>query len=163
MKVFKNVLIVLGCSPKRDGKPSDCMLSRVRKTIQLYKKNNYSRIILSGGPSRIKIPESVIMRVMLLNYIPHDMVVVERHSRNTVQNAVFCWDILKSKSPKRITVLTSEHHMERAKYIFRKLYSHMGVSLDFEAAPDAFNPIEKALRGIKEKVLLLWIKIVGFK
>jgi uncharacterized SAM-binding protein YcdF (DUF218 family) len=161
MSVFKNVLIVLGCSPKADGRPSDCMLSRIRKTIHLYKKNNYSRVILSGGPSRYRVPESVIMHVILINHLPHDRLVVERHSRNTIQNAIFCWEILKSKEVKHVTVVTSQHHLPRTKYIFRKLYSHMGVSLDFEAAPDTFDPIEKVYYHVKEKILLLWLKIFG--
>ena len=48
MKNFKHVLIVLGCGPKRDGKPSQCMISRARKAIQLHKKNNYSAILPAG-------------------------------------------------------------------------------------------------------------------
>jgi uncharacterized SAM-binding protein YcdF (DUF218 family) len=160
---FKNVLIVLGCSPKQDGKPSDCMISRIRKAIHLYKKNNYSRIVLSGGPSRYGVPEAAVMRIMLLNFVPHEKVMVERHSRSTVQNAVFCWALLKDKHVKNITVLTSEHHLPRARYIFRKLYSHMKVSLDFEAAQDTFDPIEGIFYRVKEFFLLLWLRIFGIR
>jgi uncharacterized SAM-binding protein YcdF (DUF218 family) len=160
---FKNVLIVLGCLPKKDGRPSDCMLSRVRKAIHLYKRDNYSRIILSGGPSRLKIPDSEIMRVMMLRFVPHQKLITERHSRSTVQNAVFCWAILKDRHPKKITILTSEHHLPRARYIFRKLYSHMHVSLYFESAPDNFDPIESLFYRLKEFFLLSWQRLFGVR
>ncbi|MBU2560912.1 MAG: YdcF family protein [Nanoarchaeota archaeon] len=159
---FKNVLIVLGCSPRPDGRPSDCMIARVRKAVQLYRKNNYSKVLLSGGPARYRVPESVVMRVMLLNFIPHEKILLERHSRDTVHNAVFCWELLKEKKPKNITVVTSEHHMPRTRYIFKRLYSHMGVSLKFEAAPDTFDPVESVYYRVKERLLLLKLRVFGF-
>jgi uncharacterized SAM-binding protein YcdF (DUF218 family) len=100
---------------------------------------------------------------MLLNFIPQNKLLVERHSRSTVQNAVFCWDMLKGKAVKRITILTSAHHIPRARYIFKKLYSHMHVSLDFEAAPDDFDPIESVFYRVKEFLLLSWLKVFGVR
>jgi uncharacterized SAM-binding protein YcdF (DUF218 family) len=158
----KDVLIVLGCSPKKDGRPSDCMISRVRKALQLYRRHNYSKVLLSGGPSRYGVPEAAVMRVMLLNFIPPDRILVERRSRSTVQNALFCWGLLNEEEVKRVTVVTSAHHIPRAKYIFRKMYAHMGVSLAFEAAADTFDPIESVFFRLKEFVLLLKLRVFGF-
>lgn len=159
---FRNVLIVLGCSPRRDGRPSDCMISRVRKAVQLCRKNNYSKVLLSGGPAKYRVPEAVVMRVMLLDFIPHEKILIERHSRGTVHNALFCWEILKDHKPKSLTVVTSEHHMPRTRYIFKRLYAYMGVSLKFEAAPDTFDPVESAFYHLKERLLLLKLRIFGF-
>ena len=162
MKSYRNVLIVLGCPPRKDGRPSDCMISRVRKAIQLYKKNNYSRVIFSGGPSR-RIPEADIMRIMCLNHLPHNKVLVERHSCSTVQNAVFCWERLKDKEVKRVTVLTSAYHLRRARYIFKQLYSHIHVTLAFESAADTFDPVESIYFRLREIIALLGLKIFGIR
>ena len=162
MSQYKNVLMVLGCSPKRDGRPSDCMISRVRKALQLYKKDNYSKVILSGGSAKFGVPEAAVMRVMLLNFIPHDKIAVELHSRSTVQNALFCWNMLKNKDVKHVTVVTSSHHVPRARYIFTKMYRHMGVSLHFEGSPDTFDPVESVFFRVKEFILLLKLRILGF-
>ena len=115
MSSYKNVLIVLGYPPKKDGRPSDILISRVRKAVQLFKKDDYSMVLLSGGPSRMKVPEAVVMRVMLLKFIPDDRILVETASRDTMQNAVFCWEILKGKKPKQITIVTSKFHIRRAR------------------------------------------------
>lgn len=162
MSQCKNVLIVLGCTSRRDGKPSDCMLARVRKALHLWKKDNYSKLLLSGGPSRYGVPEAVVMRVMLLNHIPHEKILVEHKSKGLVQKALFCWGLLKDKEVKHITVVTSGYQLKRAKYIFRKMYAHMGVSLSFEAAEDMFDPIESLYHRTKESVLLFKIKVFGF-
>lgn len=162
MKTYKNVLIVLGCAPKRDGRPSDCMISRVRKAINLAKKNNFSKILLSGGPTR-GVPESEVMRIMMLKFVEPGRIITERHSRTTVQNAVFCWNILKDKRPKKITIVTSRHHMPRVRHIFSKLYSHMGASLKFEPAEDTFDPIEGTFYRLKELALLAKLKVFGIR
>ena len=161
MKKFKNVLIVLGCGPKPDGRPSPIMLTRARKAAQLYKKNNYSKVILTGGPSR-GIPESEIMKVILLKHIPQKRIITEKNSLSTVQNAVFCWEILKDKKPKNITIATSKYHLFRAKYIFRRLYKHMNVSLRFEAAKDNFNVGDFVYYHLKEVYGMFKLLVFGF-
>jgi uncharacterized SAM-binding protein YcdF (DUF218 family) len=163
MSSFKNVLIVLGCAPRPDGRPSDAMVSRIRKAIQLYKKENYSNVILSGGRSRLPIPEADMMRIMLLHYIPENKIILERNSKTTVQNAVFCWEFLKNKDPKHITVVTSAYHIPRTRYIFRKLYRHMGSRLVFEPAANTFDPIELAYFTIKEFFATLKLRIFGIQ
>jgi vancomycin permeability regulator SanA len=71
LRNYKHVLIVLGCAPRRDGKPSECMIARLRKAIQLYRKDNPSVVLFSGGPTRYGVSEAAIMRVMALNHLPH--------------------------------------------------------------------------------------------
>jgi uncharacterized SAM-binding protein YcdF (DUF218 family) len=162
MSKYKNILIVLGCTQRKDGKPSDCMLARVRKALNLWKKDNYSKLLLSGGASRYGVPEAAVMRVMLLNFIPHEKILVEHKSRGLVQKALFCWSLLKDKDVKHITVVTSEYQLKRAKYIFKKMYAHMGVSLSFETVEDTFDPVESLYLRIKEEVLMLKVRVFGF-
>lgn len=164
MKNVKHVMIVLGCKPKFNGKPSSPMIARARLAVQLHKKNNYSQIILSGGRTRRNAPpEAAVMRVMLLDHLPHNKVISEIKSRSTVQNALFCWEIIKDKKPKSVTVVTSEMNKARVSYIFRKLYAHMGVSLKFEAAPDDYDPIEKLYYWIWELCARAYYKIFGIR
>ncbi len=161
--VFKNVLIVIGVPPNRDGKPSNLMINRVRKAIQLNKKNNYSRIIFSGGPQHYLVPSSEIMRIMSLKFIPPHKIVVEKNSRDLLHNALFCWEIIKDHHPKTVTVLTSDWNLPRAKYIFRRAYKHMNVSLKFEACYDNVDFIEFSYLKIKEFLLLSKLKLFGIR
>ena len=162
-KTFKNVLIVIGVSPNKDGKPSRLMINRLRKAIQLNNKNKYSKIILSGGRIGYPVPSAEIMRIMSLHHLPQDKIVVEPNSKNLLHNALFCWNIIKEKSPKNITIVTSDWNMRRAKYIFTNTYKHMGVSLNFESCNDQIDMIEKTFRTVKELILLAKLKIFGIK
>lgn len=162
MTHYKNVLIVLGYIPKKDGRPDPRMVSNARKTIQLCKKNKYSKIILSGGPTR-GVPESEMMRIMLLNYIEQKKVLIERKSMTTVQNALFCWEMLKDKNPKNITIIAARYHVPRVRYIFRSMFSHMGVSLKFESAHDMLDPIEYVFYRVKEQFNMIGLKLFGIR
>lgn len=164
MKKTKHVLIVLGCSPKRNGKPSDCMIQRARKAVQLFKRNNYSTIILSGGTTRRGCPpEAAIMRVMLLNHLPQEKVLSEIRSRNAVQNALFCWELIKGADPKSVTILTSRMNLKRIEYVFTKLYEHMGVKLRFEAADDTNDPVEHVYYWLREIMARMYYRVFGIR
>lgn len=164
MKNHKHILIVLGCASKRDGKPSECMIARLRKAIQLYRKNNYSLIILSGGVTRRGCPpEAAVMRVMIINYLPDGRVLTETKSKTTVQNALFCWERIKDKDVKSVTVLTSKMNLRRTEHIFRKLYAHMKVTLRFEAAEDTADPVERSYYYIRELIATAYYKIFGIR
>lgn len=160
---FKRVLIVLGCAPRRDGRPSDCMLARVRKALALYRKNSYSKVILSGGPHRFYVPEAEVMRIMLLKYIPDDRILIEPYSLSTVQNAVFSWELFKDKACEDITIVTSQFHMRRTMFIFKSLYKHTGASLHFESALDSFDIVQKVYYIIRESLMMLYHRIFGFR
>ena len=50
-----------------------------------------------------------------------DKVILEKVSRNTLENALYARDIIVSKEISSITLITSRYHMKRAILIFRSL------------------------------------------
>ena len=162
-KEFRNVLIVLGCQPQKNGIPSSFMKNRLKKAVKLYKRNKYSKIILSGGIVKYPLPEADIMKMALQTHIPKSKILLERNSRSTIENAVFCWELLKNKRPKKITIVTSEFHIPRTKYIFLNTYKHLNCKLRFEPAIDALLPLESFKFFVKEKIALLRLHIWGIR
>lgn len=156
-------MIILGHAPLKNGKPSPYMLARLRKAIHLERKNNYSKIILSGGVSTYPIPEAEIMRVILENHLKPSKLMVECNSKSTIQNAIFSWELVKNLRPKSITIVTSSFHMPRTKYIFKSLYSHMNTKLLFASTPDPVDPIHKLYLHTKDYLSLIKTKIIGIK
>jgi vancomycin permeability regulator SanA len=151
-----SIMVVIGAAPKPDGRPSDAMMQRVRTAIALHKKNRYDSIIISGGPTVTPIPESDVMKIILSKHVPKNIIRTERNACDTIQNAVFSWELIKDDKIDRITVVTSNFHMRRTKYIFRKLYSHIKANLIFESAQDHFDPIAGLYYYSKEIVLLVY-------
>jgi len=161
---FKNILIVICPPPKKNGKPSLLMMARVRKTIKLARKNNYSKIIFSGGPSRRNsVPSGSVMGVMAMQYLDKDLLMVEKNSRDILHSSLFCWSLIKDKSPKKVTVLTGRFELARARYIFKKTYKHLGVSLSFEYCHDNLDIVESTYLRIKEFVKLKKLQWGGIR
>lgn len=160
---YKNILIVLGCGPLPDGRPSPGMKNRVAKAVELYRKNRYSKVIMTGGPTTFPVPESEMMRLLALKNIPDSKIITEKNSKSTIQNAVFTWELIKDNKPKNITVVTSAFHIPRTRYIFRKLYAHMGVSMKFIAAPDHVTGFDAFYLRLRERIALFDLKMRGFR
>lgn len=151
-KGFKNVLLVVGNSSLKNGMPSPYQISRVRKAASLWKKNNYSKILLTGGAVACAIPEAVIERALAVKFgIPAQKMLVEDRSRSTLQNALFAYEILKDTDIKRLTVVTSDFHMPRTRFIFKKVFGHMNIPIKFEAAELREPRMRKLWSGLKEK------------
>ncbi len=162
--LFKNVLIVIAPLPKKNGKPSRFMINRIRKAIQLSKKKKYSRIILSGGPSKKSpIPSADVLKIMSTQYLEQKNVLTERNSKDLLHNALFCWELIKDHEPKKITVITNQYELKRAKFIFKKTYQHLNVSLIFETCLDNVDIFEATYLSIKEFMLLKNIEWNGIK
>ncbi|MFC1723759.1 YdcF family protein [Nanoarchaeota archaeon] len=162
-KTYKKILIVLGAPPLRDGRPSNLMVNRVRKAVQLCKKNKYAKVVFSGGPMNFPAPSAEIMRVMSMKYIPHEKILVENNSKDLLHNAIFCWELIKDHKPKKITIITSNWNLPRTRYIFKKTYKHMNVTLDFKPTEDNIDAIERTYLRIKELFLLTKLKFFGIK
>ena len=158
-----NVLIVLGCAPAQSGKPSPIMVSRVKKAIDVYFKNYYELVIFSGGPNRFPLPEASIMASLSHGRIPKNKIIEEKKSVSTVQNALFCYDILKKKKIKMISVVTSDFHIARSKYIFDRIFEHRKVRLDYYPARTSSGLIERVRRFIKERRALMRLKREGIR
>ena len=119
---YRDVLIVLGCAIFVRGVPR-IMAERVRRAISVFRSGDYSLLILSGGPTKTPIPEAELMKLMAEKHISPKKIILEPVSVDTVQNAVFCWGLLKGKPVASITVVTSYFHMRRAKHIFSSVFA----------------------------------------
>ncbi len=104
-----------------------------------------ARLLLSGGDGHrpwAGIAEAEQLRTQLIDWgIAPDRLVTEARSRNTHENAVFSATIIRQHGWKRILLVTSAFHMQRALGCFAK----EGILAD--AAPADFHGARIALSG----------------
>ena len=98
---------------------------RLIEAEQLYHKGIIKKIMLSGGSGLLfndGYIESEGMRDHLLgNKIPINDIIIERDSRNTMENAINSSRILKEKyNEGKFLIITSANHMRRAQMCFNK-------------------------------------------
>jgi uncharacterized SAM-binding protein YcdF (DUF218 family) len=100
---------------------------RFIQTALLYKKGNIKKILVSGGQNGIlkedDFSESAFIKSKLIDLgIPEQDILIEELSRNTIENAKFCKQVLQQTNldNNTIVLITSAFHMQRAKYIFEQ-------------------------------------------
>ncbi|UTZ28899.1 YdcF family protein [Vibrio campbellii] len=91
--------------------------------VRLYKEKKVFKLLLSGGNLAIdQKPEFESMKEYALdNGVPDSDIILERHAKNTVENAQYSSEIIvESEIAKRsVAILTTAFHIKRAKYLFK--------------------------------------------
>ena len=90
---------------------------RVWHAARIYKAGKAPLIVLSGGsdPAYSVMSEAEAMRIFLRDLgVPDEAMLLESESRNTQQNAENTARLLQDRGIRRILLVTSAMHMERA-------------------------------------------------
>jgi uncharacterized SAM-binding protein YcdF (DUF218 family) len=136
-----DAIVVLGGGVSRTGTQQDLpslglAINRLFYGMKLYQAHKAPRIILSGGGADGEITEAKLMADLLKGFgISGNMVIEERISRNTHDNAMYTLAILHREQIQTIILVTSAYHMRRAFAAFRTSefqiipapVDHMGV------------------------------------
>lgn len=124
---------------------------RVLHTVLLWRRGAFKRIIVSGGSGAVldrpgALSEAgELRRVLRTCGVPDSAIVLEPHSRNTRENAVFTAELLRSRpnlAPRgRLVLVTSAFHLRRAAGCFRRAGLVVdGFPADYTGAPPRFTP-----------------------
>lgn len=104
-------------------KLSDDSLKRCQKAIEIIKKNNIKKVIISGGifNSEQIIPVSESMRSYIINHFENELsIVIENTSRTTIQNIENIIQKFSLKPNKeQIIFTTSWYHIIRCQLIWK--------------------------------------------
>jgi len=121
-----DVGILLGAGIGKDGSITPVGLERVELAVLLFSKGYFDAIISSGGNTSREIPEKIEAKIMSSflerKGVPQQKIILEYKSKNTLQNALYSKDIVEKKGFRKILVITSDFHMERALMIFRNMF-----------------------------------------
>jgi uncharacterized SAM-binding protein YcdF (DUF218 family) len=100
---------------------------RFIQTALLYKQGHIKKILVSGGQNGVikedDFSEAAFIKNNLIELgIPADDILTEASSRNTIENAKFCKQMLQQHNldNKTIVLITSAFHMQRARSIFEQ-------------------------------------------
>jgi uncharacterized SAM-binding protein YcdF (DUF218 family) len=136
-----DAIVVLGRGVRADGSLGLIARGRVDRALELFQHGVAPRIVFSGrsalmGDDDPAVTEADAMKAhALARGLAADAAITEDESRDTIGNAFFTWRRwLQPNAWRSIRVVTTDYHIPRAAWIFRKV---LGASYDvaFSAAP----------------------------
>ncbi|MBI1862385.1 MAG: YdcF family protein [Deltaproteobacteria bacterium] len=128
--------------------------TRIPKSFELLKRRKSEWLLISGAGRGITLTEVVNQQGDSANSI-HELwerIILESRSTTTIENGLESTEIIQTRKPNRVILVTSDYHMPRAATIFRDLMPQTEI-LEF--------PVSSGLMGphfISERLpRLLWI------
>ena len=128
----KEVLIILGSPNSPSGKLSDISISRLNDCVNRYQKGNL--ILCTGGwgehfniskNSHATFAKQYLIEKEILEEDFLDFAL----SGNTVDDAVKIKPIISTLEKSKLTIITSDYHLNRVKIIFNKILEN--YTMDF--------------------------------
>jgi len=143
-------------------------LARTKEGIRIFNEGYASYLIFSGAAKDGEISNAAAMKkIALANQISFDKILLEEKSKNTYENAVFVKKILERKNIKKIILVTSPYHQQRASITFRsvlgqdyKIINHSALDSTWRRSRwwQSFNSIELTLQELYK---IIYIKVTG--
>lgn len=172
-KKIDYVVVLSGGAEEKYGIPmntqgSNITLSRLIEGIRVYKLNQGSRIILTGGIPHDNPSSEIEKRLLIDLGIPSSYIITDHKSMDTSDEAVF---VRKIVADAPFALVTSSTHMPRAMKLFRKqglnpIPAPTGFLCSDEQMPivNKFSSAGSLIdsdRAIHEYIGILWSKLRG--
>jgi uncharacterized SAM-binding protein YcdF (DUF218 family) len=157
-----DAIVVLGGGVNADGTLPLVARARVDRAVELYHAGIAPRMILSGrcgltDPEPLVTEAKAMSRYAHEQHVPLDALLLEEEARDTMGNAYFVREMyLAPNGWTSIRVVTSDFHLSRAAYVFRKI---LGPEYDFSfvSSDSGFSPRELILRALEECKLSIFL------
>lgn len=165
----ENIAVLLGCENDDEENLLDIAISRADAVITLLQNDPALKVIPTGAFGDFNmsnVPHAELPRRYLVkNGIGENRILPFTRSSNTVEDS---YGVLQSVSRisnvQKITIVTSEFHMARVKYIFGRVLQ--GYNVEYFAVPDTnTSRVEELRKSETNKIISLekeWVNIAGF-
>jgi uncharacterized SAM-binding protein YcdF (DUF218 family) len=165
-----DAIVVLGGGVNPDGSLPPVARARVERAVELFESGIAPRLILSGRcgltADEPVVTEAAAMAKCAAEFgVPWSALLVEDHAKDTLGNAYFTWArFLEPNGWTSIRVVTSDFHLSRAAWVFRKILGP-GYDVSFVSAHSGLSPrelIDRALEECKIAIFLNeWLEALG--
>lgn len=148
-----DAIVVLGCRVVGGGGLlGGAAGRRVARAVEAWRSDGARRVIASGGRSWAGAVEADRMAEALVAAgVPADVVLRERCSMNTADNARFTAALVGRHGLARIAIVTCSWHLPRALLLFRR---EGLAATGLGAEPPPASPLTRAYRSLRERVCM---------
>ena len=157
-----DAIVVLGGGVLPDGTLPVVPRTRVERAAELFRGGIAPRMVLSGRCGLMQpeppVTEAAAMAAYAMELgVPQEALLLEEGSKDTLGNAYFTRiHFLEPNGWTSIRVVTSDFHLSRAAWVFRKV---LGGTYDFSfvSAASGLSPRELIDRAVEECRILIFL------
>ena len=114
--------VILGNKVEEDGKPSERLKCRLDRAVELYNKQYFKYVIVSGGIGKEGFDEAKVMKEYLVKQgVPEDKIFLDSEGNNTLLTAKNSKKIMDGKELRSAMVISQFYHISRTKLAFKKV------------------------------------------
>lgn len=157
-----DAIVVLGGGVLEDGTLPPVARARVERAVELFESGVAPRLILSGrcglSAPEPAVTEAAAMAAYAAGFgVPRAALLEEDDAKDTLGNAYFTrLRFLEPNDWTSIRVVTSDFHLSRAAWVFRKILGP-GYDVSFVSAPSALSPRELIDRALEECKITIFL------
>ncbi len=135
----EGMIVILGSPNSADGELYSVARGRCELALAEYTKRPDWKILLTGGYgphfNTTGRPHAAYLRDYLVERgVPGDAIVEFAESVNTLQDASLSKPIVLKYGAPQILVITSDYHIDRARYVFEREFAGTGVRIEFSVS-----------------------------
>jgi len=157
-----DAIVVLGGGVLPDGTLPPVARARVERGVELFEWGVAPRLILSGrcglNGEEPAVTEAAAMAAYAADFgVPRTALFLEDDAKDTLGNAYFTRArFLEPNDWTSIRVVTSDFHLSRAAWVFRKILGP-GYDVSFVSAPSGLSPRELIDRALEECKITIFL------
>jgi len=116
-----DVAVILGNEVYLNGEPSPQLKARLDRAIELFHRQLFPQIVVSGAIEKSGIDESLGMRQYLIKHaVPAGAIILDPRGFNTMATAENMATLINQHGWKRIMVISQYFHLPRCRLAFSK-------------------------------------------
>ncbi|MCL6600462.1 MAG: YdcF family protein [Alicyclobacillus macrosporangiidus] len=141
--------IILGAYT--DGyRPGTALTARLKVGLDLYRRGYIRFLIVSGGrgPDESVSESRSMKRFLILNGVPPDVILEDRHSADTWENLTNSRRVMEAHGLRTAVIVTSDYHLPRAMAVAERL----GMDVCGCAARSGPSEFRYAVREVAARV-----------
>ncbi len=142
------------------SKTIESMKLRTETAVELYKKKRVKIIFTGGFKTRGEMSEAKFMADYAISLgLSNEDIILEERSNTTAGNAYYCKKIMEKRDIESAIVITSPHHLKRARYIFKKIIPNKNI--EFKKCKNNLKFFERIQYNFGETKSLIRLMISG--
>jgi uncharacterized SAM-binding protein YcdF (DUF218 family) len=136
---IKGLIIILGSPNSEVGELSSVAKERCERALAEYAKRPGCRLLLTGGygahfNTTAEPHAAYLKRYLVSRGIPTQEILELVESTNTLEDALISKPIVLKYRVPEIVIITSDYHVDRARYVFQREFAGTGIRISFSAS-----------------------------